>query len=64
MVEISILDNGKGFAAGERASFRGGNGLLNMKDRVELWGGTFSVEGMTGQGTRVMLCLPLADLEA
>ncbi len=39
-------------------------GLVGMRERVEILGGTFSVESAPGRGTTIRVLLPLAILEA
>jgi signal transduction histidine kinase len=56
-VEISITDDGKGFDIGQVRAF--GNGLTNMKNRIEQVGGTFCIESQIGQGTRTILVIPV-----
>jgi len=51
-VEISLQDNGAGF---DLATVRAGNGLANMRQRIEALGGRFVVETNPGQGTTVRL---------
>jgi len=54
---LEIDDDGRGFKLG-RGSSRG-QGLRNMRERVEAIGGTFSVESASGEGTTVRAQLPL-----
>jgi len=54
---LEIDDDGRGFKPG-RGSSRG-QGLRNMRERVEAIGGTFSVESASGEGTTVRAQLPL-----
>ncbi len=56
-VEFSIQDNGRGFII-EELSGRG-NGLLNMKKRIEDINGSFQIESQPGCGTRIRLTVPL-----
>lgn len=53
---IVIADNGKGF---DPRSAPEGNGLQNMKQRLEDLQGRFIIESGAGQGTRVVLVLPI-----
>jgi PAS domain S-box-containing protein len=58
---LEIRDNGSGFAVEKLGGkdFRpGGLGLISMKERVELSGGTFSIESSAGSGTAVIACWP------
>jgi signal transduction histidine kinase len=62
-LEVSIQDSGSGFKPDEKIS---GNGLSNMKQRLQNIGGTCSIESAPGQGTTVRLRLriqsPVRDL--
>lgn len=54
LLELSIEDNGRGFAAEKRLSQgekAGGMGLLGMKERVELSDGSFRILSEEGKGT-------------
>ena len=52
-LEVTIQDNGKSF---DPASVNGsGNGLRNMRQRMDEIGGKFSIEGRPGKGTRINL---------
>lgn len=64
-VGLDVEDDGCGFDV-ERVLAGGGNleadspfGLLGMRERVELLGGTLDVESRPGQGTRVAARVPL-----
>jgi signal transduction histidine kinase len=61
-LELTVADRGRGFLthAVERG---GGMGLVVMRERAELLGGTFEIESQLGQGTRVRACWPLAQHE-
>jgi signal transduction histidine kinase len=50
-VEITVTDNGCGFNAAGAGEGRKGNGLGNMRQRMEALGGAFHLESATGQGT-------------
>jgi len=54
-VHIAIRDNGKGFEEQEENRF--GNGLKNMKRRMETVGGSIAVQ--SGHGTTIQLSMPL-----
>jgi two-component system, NarL family, sensor histidine kinase UhpB len=59
--ELTIRDDGIGFDLPEarRRALQGGSlGLLGMQERVELLGGSFSIETSPGQGTVVRARLP------
>ncbi len=61
-LEIGIDDDGRGFdvpaVGGPSASGRG-LGLLGIRERLELIGGTASVASSPGSGTRVVLRIPV-----
>jgi signal transduction histidine kinase len=60
---IEIEDDGEGFdMAGlpPPGSRQRGLGLLGMRERVELLGGTLEVDSAPGQGVRIMLTVPLS----
>ena len=57
---MEIRDDGKGFRATPRHSGGGkkGLGVLGMRERVRLVGGTFSIDTRSGQGTTVSVEIP------
>jgi PAS domain S-box-containing protein len=57
-VLAEVADDGRGF---EPASTQTGVGLSAMRERVEALGGNIEVESAPGEGTRVMLRVPLRD---
>lgn len=58
-VVVEIADSGLGFDPGSAAT-DGHLGLAGMCERVEILGGTFSVQSTQGKGTVVRASLPLA----
>ncbi|HWX21685.1 MAG TPA: sensor histidine kinase [Candidatus Binatia bacterium] len=54
LLSVCIQDNGRGFSASVRT---GGNGLANMRRRLESVGGSCVIESQSGQGTSVHLGL-------
>jgi signal transduction histidine kinase len=57
-MEVVISDNGPGFDP--QAAIREGHlGLLGMRERVEVLGGTFDVQSRPMQGTVIRVTLPL-----
>ena len=63
---IEIEDDGTGFDPEEVRQPREngqGLGLLGMRERLSLLGGTCSVESQPGQGTRVLIRLPLVHAQ-
>ncbi|MEK7703024.1 MAG: GAF domain-containing protein [Nitrospirota bacterium] len=63
-IQLSITDQGKGFDAKryfvQPQNKRIGIGLLGMKGRVELLGGTFFIESEQARGTRISIKVPLS----
>ena len=59
-MRIEIEDDGKGFdPGGPGPGDRPHYGLLGIRERAELLGGSASVESAEGQGTRVVVRVPL-----
>ncbi|OYU45605.1 MAG: hypothetical protein CFE44_06605 [Burkholderiales bacterium PBB4] len=66
-VEVCVADDGRGFDAPAKfALARQGHslGVLGMKERAELLGGSLSIESAPGAGTSVCLLLPLTQPSA
>lgn len=63
---LRISDDGKGFDVSELTEIDEsgrGRGLFSMKERVDLLGGTCSVESQPGQGTTVLARVPIVRSE-
>lgn len=61
-LRIAIEDDGKGFDSSRVDREEGRSfGLRSMKERVERAGGRFSVESSPGNGTRIVVLLPLEE---
>jgi signal transduction histidine kinase len=58
--EVRVVDDGRGFDAGAAAA--AGNGLSNMRRRLEQWGGSARITSSPGRGTEVRLWVPLKPL--
>ena len=56
-VRLAVEDDGRGFDPSEVTPGR--HGLIGMRERAELLGGTFEVESVPGKGTRVEASVPL-----
>jgi PAS domain S-box-containing protein len=59
---VDVVDDGKGFVPETEAEDprrRGGIGLVSMRERAELLGGTLQIETSPGQGTRLTARIPL-----
>ncbi len=57
-VTLTIMDNGKGFDPG-KASDGGGNGLHNMRERVNLLHGSFGIDSKINHGTTITVMVPV-----
>ena len=60
-VEVEIADNGIGF---DRAALRAGRGLGHLEQRAAALGAGLMVDSQAGGGTRVVLTLDVARLQA
>jgi signal transduction histidine kinase/CheY-like chemotaxis protein len=61
---LSIRDDGRGFdleSALRAARARGSVGLIQMRERAERAGGTFSLQSAPGKGTRIEVKLPIRE---
>lgn len=58
---FTLTDNGVGFPQDLPRSESGGLGLLSMKERVALVGGTLTIESATGSGTKLQASIPLME---
>ena len=64
LVSLVIEDDGKGFDAAEVLADPDalrGLGILSMRERIALLGGTFKIESAPGHGTRVRAEVPLEE---
>ncbi len=62
----TIVDDGKGFDVQKTLSGydqRGSLGMINLKERTEVIGGTLTMESQVGQGTRITVWVPKAQEE-
>ncbi len=57
-IVLSIADNGKGFKF-EATHKYVGNGIYNMRERVNMLGGTFEVNSEINKGTEVIVKIPM-----
>lgn len=57
---MKIKDDGKSFSVESVLKARGRKrlGLLGMRERLEMAGGSFSVESAPGQGTTIIARIP------
>jgi signal transduction histidine kinase len=61
-IHLAVSDDGSGFDA-EAAMRRGALGLIAMRERMHLVGGTWRIDSSRGAGTRVEAGAPLAPVE-
>jgi signal transduction histidine kinase len=57
---VSMSDDGQGFDLSHKPN---GMGLRSIRERVESVGGTFDIESTVGNGTRLVLQIPLPEKE-
>jgi signal transduction histidine kinase len=57
-IHLKIEDNGRGFNVPEAAASKG-NGLPNMRTRLQRIGGRVVIQSEPGRGTRVEIVLPI-----
>jgi PAS domain S-box-containing protein len=61
---LSVKDNGRGFDNIKLSvSPHKGTGIYNMKERVNLLGGSFEIISQPGKGTRVNVKIPLTEVK-
>jgi signal transduction histidine kinase len=60
---MKINDNGKGLPVDRARNGHTNNrlGLLGMRERLEMAGGSFTIESAPGKGTTVTAQIPLGD---
>jgi PAS domain S-box-containing protein len=61
LLTLEIRDWGKGFVPEQRASAIGHVGLQSMVERVQLMGGTYTLQSAPGEGTRIRAILPALE---
>ncbi len=62
VLNLQVVDHGQGFDVSAALNDQRSSGLIGMQERVRLAGGTLSVESAPGEGTRVMVELPLPNV--
>jgi signal transduction histidine kinase len=62
-VTLTVSDDGRGFDPGARADRRQqpGLGLVGMAERLDLLGGSLDIRSAPGQGTRVVVRVPVGE---
>ncbi|MBZ5496134.1 MAG: hypothetical protein LAP85_06995 [Acidobacteriia bacterium] len=61
-LSLSVRDWGVGFNPEILRAGRGGLGIVGMKERARLVNGTLHLHSRPGQGTQVVVRLPLAEV--
>ena len=64
-MELIVQDNGQGFSlekARSKETDKRGLGLASMRERTELWGGSFDIESTEGKGTIIRASWPIERL--
>jgi signal transduction histidine kinase len=62
-LEVEVVDDGHGIPDGPSPHGTGGHGLVGVRERVALYGGTIRLEPGRGGGTRLAASLPLGVAE-
>jgi signal transduction histidine kinase len=57
-LSLAVSDDGVGFDPGEVRQ-KPGLGLSSMRERAQLIQGDFSIKSQPGQGTLILICVPL-----
>lgn len=60
-LEITIRDDGIGFDPQAAAALSGHYGLLGMRERARMVGGTLEIDSRPGSGTKVLVRLPMLE---
>jgi len=63
-VRLSIQDNGKGFELKKRKLGKHGLGFIGMEERIRVVAGTYEVKSAPGQGTQIMVWVPIPKEES
>ncbi len=58
-IRLSVIDSGKGFDRSASTGVKKGLGILSMEERVRLVGGSLTLDSKPGEGTRVVVEVPL-----
>ncbi len=59
LLKLVVRDDGSGFSPGSADTGRQGHGLDIMRERAAAIGAAISIDGKPGQGTQVLISLPL-----
>jgi signal transduction histidine kinase len=61
---VQVEDDGAGFVLKEKHVRHSGLGILGMRERASMLGGSVAIQSAPGKGTRLTLSLPLAKMTA
>jgi signal transduction histidine kinase len=61
VIILDVKDNGIGLNNASKSPLSGGYGLRAMKERVKHYGGSVELESDPGEGTTVVVTIPLSD---
>jgi signal transduction histidine kinase len=61
-VIMMIEDDGKGISTRKSKSPKQGLGLVSMRERVQLVGGTFEINSRPGKGTKIRVEIPIKGI--
>jgi signal transduction histidine kinase len=59
-LKFLVEDNGRGINT-EQINAKNSYGILSMKERTKLMGGSFSISGKESKGTQILIKLPLSQ---
>jgi NarL family two-component system sensor histidine kinase YdfH len=62
-LEVFLKDDGAGFAVDQRVGREGHYGLVGLRERARLVGGSLKVDSEAGEGTTLILRIPLEGNE-
>jgi signal transduction histidine kinase len=63
-LSVQVEDDGAGFVLNEKHVRHSGLGILGMRERASMLGGSVAIQSAPGKGTRLALSLPLAKMTA
>lgn len=62
VIELTVKDQGRGFVPDRATPSAGGFGLFSIRQRLDLLGGSVSIDSRPGKGTSVTLLVPCAQV--
>jgi NarL family two-component system sensor histidine kinase YdfH len=62
ILEVRLKDDGEGFEVEQQVGHDGHYGLIGLRERARLVGGSLNVDSQPGEGTTLILRIPLKDL--